>query len=285
MAERRGRCAGRQRWTSPLRWLCALGFSLHLGGGQATAGPLDLRQYAGPATAPAPKNSRGSEDSSKEADSVIGSAAPGAELADTVESELGVRSVSVKLQVFRGGDTLPNGTRLRRNRGAVRGEAVYELTRPARSGDRLHLLNFAETLQEEPTGLDTIALSAYLDGPFDRGDLNILSSDGAFSIGRSEEQQVLEVVLRPGSRELVLRYEVIVPHRYWPFGCARRRCSLSGAVAPLPAEEATGGRYLPAGGWVITPAHWRIDDVRFAAVPTWQPGQVPTEEEAKALAG
>ncbi len=270
LAERRGRCARVRRWWSPLLIAGALGLSSHCG--QATAGPADLRAYGGPASIPDPG------DSTLES-STVDAGSP------ALPSAQSVRTVAVKLQIFRGGDTLPSGHRLRRSRGAVRGEAVYELARPARSGDTLHLLNFAETLQEAPAELDTIALSTYLDGPFDRGHLEVLGSDGALSITRSPDDKVLEVVLAPGSTEFAIRYEVTVPHRYWPFGCARRRCSLSGAVAPLPAEEANGGRYLPAGGWVITPARWRIDDVRFAAVPTWRPGQVPTAEETKSLKG
>src|SRR5690606_14182315 len=80
-------------------------------------------------------------------------------------------------------------------------------------------------------------------------------------------------------------YRVEVPHRYWPLGCVRRRCSLSGAVAPLPSEPAHGGVWLPTGGRVVTPVRWTVERVRFGAVPDWIPGTAPTPEQDKALAG
>ncbi len=200
-------------------------------------------------------------------------------------AELGVASVSVKLRVFRGGDRLPGGERLRRSRGAVDGEAHYTLARPAKAGETIHLLNFAETLREEPEGLDTITLSTYLDGPFDRGRMEVEADAGVQALTYSPDRELLTVSLEPGATRFVVRYRVKVPHRYWPFGCARRRCSLSGAVAPLPATPAKGGRYLPEGGWVIAPARWSVDDVRFAEVPTWKPGAEPTPAEAEALRG
>ena len=197
----------------------------------------------------------------------------------------GVSSVSVKLRVFRGGDRLPDGQKLRRSRGAVDGEALYTLARPAAAGETVHLLNFAETLREEPKDLDTITLSTYLDGPFDRGRMEAEADAGVQTLTYSADRELLTVTLEPGATRFVVRYRVKVPHRYWPFGCARRRCSLSGAVAPLPATPATGGRYLPEGGWVIAPTRWSVDDVRFAEVPTWRPGAEPTEAEAEALRG
>ena len=175
-----------------------------------------------------------------------------------------VAEVRLHLVVYRGGEALPDGSRAPRRGGAVLGEAEYVLAAPARAGDRLRLLNFAEGMTEEPVELDTVALSTYIAGPFQRGRLDLVDHAGAAAIERVGDRRDLEVLLAEGATRVRLRYRVVVPHRYWPFGCARRRCSLSGAVAPLPAAPARGGDALPADGWVVAPTRWEVEAARFA---------------------
>ncbi|MCB9566491.1 MAG: hypothetical protein H6710_04635 [Myxococcales bacterium] len=252
----------------------------------AAAASVGPRSYDGPEAAPADEAPRGvGADEVPEASAsgalVEGPALPAASTTSGPE----VDAVALRLTIYRAGERLPDGARTPRRGGAVEGEAVYTLDRPARAGERVRLLNFAEAMTREPIELDTIALSTYLDGPFQPGRLDLLGHEGAASVARVGERRDLEVVLEEGAQELRLRYRVAVPHRYWPFGCARRRCSLSGAIAPLPTEAATGGRYLPADGVAIAPAHWRVESVRFAAAPSWEPGREPTDAEAAALKG
>lgn len=206
---------------------------------------------------------------------------PTPELAPAV-TEVRVRDVSVRLQIHRGGETLPIGRRAPRRGAVVEGEAVYTLERAAQPGDRLILLNYAAVLAKEPKELDEVAVASYLDGPFQAGSLDLVEQRGASQVRRLGERGDLEIALQPGVNQVRLTYRVTVPHRYWPFGCSRGRCSLAGAIAPLPSVPAVGGPGLPPGR-VVDPVRWDVADVRFAAVPTWSPGQVPTASQEKAL--
>ncbi|MFZ6179888.1 hypothetical protein [Nannocystis pusilla] len=196
--------------------------------------------------------------------------------------DLGVAAVEVRLEVVRGGERLPNGRRVPHSGGAAVGHATYKLSRPARAGEQLVLLNFAEALGREPFELDEVAKATYLDGPFRRGRMVVGGHAGAEAVRQVNSRRDVEVTLSEGTDTLELEYTVEVPRRYWPFGCSRRRCSLSGAVAPLPSAKARGGARLDPDARVVTPARWTVD-ARFAAVPTWSPGHVPTDREAKLL--
>ncbi len=216
---------------------------------------------------------------------MAGRGAPGP--ADVVAPDtrpLAIEAVRVRLAVYRGGERLPTGERIRRGGAVVDGEAVYALSRPARAGERLVLLNYAAVIPREPIELDEVAVSTYIDGPFQAGRLDLLDHQGTTAVRRIGERGDLELELRAGETHVRLAYRVTVPRRYWPFGCSRRRCSLAGAVAPLPSVRAEGGHELPPGR-VIDPVRWTVEDLRFAAVPTWSAGQVPTAEEARLLAG
>lgn len=197
---------------------------------------------------------------------------------------LTIEAVRVRLSVHRGGERLPTGERSPRGGAMVDGEAVYELSRPARAGERLVLLNYAAVMSREPVELDEVAVSTYIDGPFHAGRLDLLEHQGTSAVRRIGERGDLELELRAGETRVRLAYRVTVPHRYWPFGCSRRRCSLAGAIAPLPSVRAQGGHDLPPGR-VIAPARWTVEELRFATAPTWSPGQVPTEAEREQLDG
>lgn len=213
----------------------------------------------------------------------VEAAGGGAEDRAAAEDGPAVAEVAVRLEVVRGGERLPGGPKVRRSGGAVVGEATYTLVRPARAGERLVLLNFAEALTEEPIELDEVAKATYLDGPFRRGRMDVRAGAGAGAVRQVGPRRDVEVELAEGTSTVTLAYTVEVPRRYWPFGCSRRRCSLSGALAPLPSAPARGGPTLPPGR-VVAPARWSVD-ARFAAAPTWSPGQVPTDSEEAALAG
>lgn len=154
----------------------------------------------------------------------------------------------------------------------VEGVVEYELDRPAQPGEVLVLLDFAAFMREEPEHLDEVALGTYLDGPFDEGATHVTGVWGATHVDRQGPRRDFVVQLEPGSRLLTLRYAVEVPHRYWPFGCVRRRCSLSGALAPLPSAPAAGGRWLPPGGRVVTPVRWTIERAELASSGAVPPG-------------
>lgn len=204
--------------------------------------------------------------------------------ADAIASSLRIAAVKVRLKVHRGGTRLPDGRRVSRRGAMVDGDAEYTLTRAARPGEKVVLLNYAAALPREPTHLDEIAVSTYLDGPFKPASFELFDHTGAVRVSRVGPRGDLEVELRPGETHLRLFYRVGVPHRYWPLGCSRRRCSLDGAIAPLPSVPAAGGPALPAGR-VVDPVRWDVAELRFADVPTWSPGQVPSLPEARALAG
>ena len=248
--------------------------ALFAGRAASAGGPRD---YGGVDAVPGPSEGVSEAPAAAMADA---STSPGASAA-----EVRVTAVGLRLVVYRGGERLADGRRVPLRGAVVEGEAVYELAAPARAGDRVRLLNFAEAMVAEPEGLDTITLSTYIAGPFQPGRLDVLGSDGAAAIARVDERRDLEVTLAEGARALRVRYRVTVPRRYWPFGCARGRCSLSGAVAPLPAVPARGGDYLPAEGWAVAPTRWRVDSARFAVAPTWAPGTAPNEDEARVLGG
>jgi hypothetical protein len=102
---------------------------------------------------------------------------------------------------------------------------------------------------------------------------------------REGHEDEIVVTLLPGVKTVHLRYRVLVPRRYWPLGCVRNRCSLSGAIAPLPSEPAKGGVYLQEESRVLTPVQWNIEAVRFGDVPAWVPGSDPTPGQRDALGG
>lgn len=204
-----------------------------------------------------------------------------------LESEARVAAVEVELTVWRGGDRPPKRDRIPRRRAEVDGLATYTLERPAAAGQRLVLLDYAEVLREEPRELDEIAIATYVAGPSERARTTIVAvrlPDGReLTSKRVGARRELEIELPPGTEQISVEYRVEVPHRYWPLGCVWRRCSLSGAVAPLPSEPAVGGVWLPAGGRTVKPVQWSLARVRFGAVPDWVPGSVPTPEQDKAL--
>src|SRR5690606_27618883 len=134
------------------------------------------------------------------------------------EAALAVTAVDVRLEVFRGGERLPDGERVPRSGGAVRGAATYTLSRPARAGETLRLLNFAEALEREPVELDEVAKATYLDGPFRRGRLTVREHAGAAEVRRVGSRGDVEVTLSEGTESFTLAYTVSLPRRYWPFG-------------------------------------------------------------------
>ena len=204
--------------------------------------------------------------------------------ASAIASSLRVESVKVRLTVHRAGERLPDGTRTPHRGGMVDGEAEYTLTRPARPGERVILLNYTAAVPREPTELDEVAVSTYLDGPFHAAKLELVDHSGAVAVRRVGPRGDLEIEPRPGTTLLRLFYRVSVPHRYWPMGCSRGRCSLDGAVAPLPSVPAVGGPALPVGR-VVDPVRWDVAELKFATAPTWSPGQVPSASERSALRG
>lgn len=188
--------------------------------------------------------------------------------------EAPIASAEVELSIFRGGETGPGGQRIPRSSAIVRGEVRYELGAPAQPGQVIRLLDFAGFMRTAPIELDEVALGGYLPGPFKAAKTTVLDFDGAASMRRVGENIDLEFELLPGAREVVVRYEVLVPRRYWPLGCVRRRCSLSGAVAPLPSAPADGGRYLERGDRVVVPVRWTVSRAEFGDT-----GEVALEDE------
>lgn len=202
--------------------------------------------------------------------------------------EAQVARVRVDLTVWRGGDHPREGDRVARRHAEVEGRATYELASPARVGQRLVLLDYGEMLRDEPRELDEIAISTYVAGASERARTIVASvrADGhELQSRRAGARRDIVIELPVGVTEVAIEYRVEVPHRYWPLGCVWRRCSLSGAIAPLPSEPARGGVWLATGGRVVTPAQWVIERARFGAVPSWEPGSEPTTEQARALDG
>ncbi len=200
---------------------------------------------------------------------------------------LQVEEVEVDLTIHPGGMQMPDGIRVRRNNAFVDGIAVYRLNRPAREGERLVLLNAAEVLQRDSPELgevDEVVLETHLDGPFQAGSLELAQLGGAKSVKRTGRRRDVTVEVLPGARIFRLHYRVKVPRRYWPFGCARRRCHLAGAIAPLPSEPARGGAYSDPGSRVIQPVAWHVRRVRFAGAPQWEPGTDPPADVPAGLA-
>lgn len=182
-----------------------------------------------------------------------------------VRGPLVVTAVEVQLVLWRGGEVRPDGARTKRSGAWVQGIATYTLGRPARAGERVRLLDFAAALAKEPAlgpahegGLDEVTLGNYADGPFDPGKLTVNGHWGLDEVHTVGPRGDLVVVLPAGATSFTLRYAIDVPHRYWPFGCVRGRCSLSGALAPLPSAPAKGGVYLPDDGRVVAPARWTV---------------------------
>ncbi len=187
------------------------------------------------------------------------------------DGEAQIAQARVWLTIYRGGEILPDGRRVSRRGAEVEGVVEYRLREPALPGQRLVLLNFAEAMHHEPVELDEVAIATYLEGPFDRGALVLT---GLWGVERSErigDRRDVVLTLRPGVQEVTLRYTVKVPHRYWPLGCVKRRCSLSGALAPLPSAPARGGRWLPRGR-VVKPVRWQLETVAFATPGRARPG-------------
>jgi hypothetical protein len=186
---------------------------------------------------------------------------PEAEPTRAVSEAPGVKSVSVDLTIWRAGEKRPDGERVPVRGSQVDAVAVYELDRPARDGERLVLVDFAGSMPKEPTQLDEVTLSGYVAGPFDAGGLELGEAQadvGGLQVERTGPRRDISLGLPAGATRVTLRYRVDVPHRYWPFGCVRRRCSLSGAVAPLPSTPARGGHHLPRGGRVLVATNWSV---------------------------
>ena len=177
----------------------------------------------------------------------------------------------MRLTIYRGRESRPDGERIPTRSAWVEAVAEYRLDRPAHAGDVLRLLDFAAFMRSEPTELDEVALASYIEGPFDPGSTTITGVWGGSDLRRVGERRDVQVRLDPGTATLVLRYAIDVPHRYWPFGCIRDRCSLSGAIAPLPSVPARGGPWLPPRGRVVQPARWSVQ-ASFASPGDVQPG-------------
>ncbi len=179
-----------------------------------------------------------------------------------------VARVSVSLSVIRGGEKTAEGRRVPRGSAMVVGRATYHLRRSSPGERRLWLLNFAEAIATEPQHLDEIAMRSFFDGPFHAGRMEVLSvtADGvATTMDREGKRRDVLVKVPSGTTAVTVAYRVYVPQRYWPFGCSQRRCSLSGAVAPLPSAPAEGGSWLARGGRVIQPTVWAVDAASFAS--------------------
>jgi hypothetical protein len=183
-----------------------------------------------------------------------------------------VLAANVRLEIYRGGERRPDGERTSLRGGWVEGIVEYALDRPARAGDVLVLLDFAAFMREEPLDLDEVALGGYVDGPFMAGATHVTGHWGASRIERRGPRRDLVLHLEPGVQAVTLRYAVEVPNRYWPFGCAVRRCSLSGAIAPLPSVPARGGRWLPGRGRVVAPVAWTVERAALATPGDVRPG-------------
>lgn len=157
------------------------------------------------------------------------------------------------------------GAAIHRNRAVVRGRARYILAESRGGDSTLTLLDFAAHLREEPRELDEIRLESYADGPWQGAHTRILQA----RVGRRmvslapNEEGNFEVDVRSGEREVEVEYEVVMPRRAWPFGCARGRCNLIGAGAPLPSARAEGGGRISPGERVVTSARWFVE-ARFA---------------------
>ncbi len=246
--------------------------------------------FAAPGSEPVSEAIEPQSTSTDDSANKAGSEQPGSAVEPASEpSEATVESVSLTLTIWRGGDQPPQRKRIPRRRAEVEGEARYRLEAPASQGQRLVLLDFAEILREQPRDLDEIALATYIAGANERSKTvvhEVVDASGR-KLGhrRFGSRRDLVIDLPAGTEEVRVRYRVEVPHRYWPLGCVWRRCSLSGAVAPLPSAPARGGAWLPPQGRIPSPVHWTIDRVRFGALPDWEPGTEPSEEQRDALAG
>lgn len=174
-----------------------------------------------------------------------------------------VEQARVWLTIYRAGERKPGGDRVGPRGAWVQGVVEYRLDRPAKAGENLRLLDFTAFMREDPVQLEETALAGYVDGPFDAGSTSIQKAYGA-TVRRDGPRDDVVLALQPGTQVVTLRYAIDVPHRFWPFGCVRRRCSLAGAIAPLPAEPAQGGRYLPDDGYVVRPVHWEIVEAKLA---------------------
>jgi hypothetical protein len=192
---------------------------------------------------------------------------------------LAIASVDVQLELWRGGETRPDGTRVLPGAAWAQGVVSYSLDRPAHDGERVRLLDFAAAMAKEPAHVDEVALAAYVDGPFQPGGMTVTGHWGLDTLQIVGPRADLVVRLAAGTTSFTLRYELDVPHRYWPFGCVRGRCSLSGALAPLPSVPARGGVYLPEGGRVIAPARWTVH-AELATPGDVRPGAGPEHRNA-----
>ena len=221
-------------------------------------------------------------------------AVPGEDLASLDGlPEARVQGVDVDLTIWRSGSKpKDDGPKPPLGGARVDGVARYHFSASPVQREVI-LLDFAGFNARQPEELDALALSSYQGGPWGpvRGPrgmtvLEAVDDQGrAVVVERIEGLDQIRFRVRPGTKAVTLRYRVHVPRRYWPLGCDRGRCSLSGAVAPLPSSLARGGRYLPAGGRVVERADWKVGRVRFGDVPEWQPGTDPTADEVKALRG
>jgi hypothetical protein len=183
-----------------------------------------------------------------------------------------ITAADVALVIHRGGDTLSDGRSVQRRAAWVEGEVTYQLARPARAGEEIVLLDFAAFMRDEPVELDEVAFDTYVPrGKFHPARTELIGPGaGVSAVRREHDDQWIALGLVAGATQVTLRYTVDVPHRYWPLGCVRQRCSLSGAIAPLPSAPATGGRHLP-NGRVVTPVKWTVTSATLARAAEVRP--------------
>ncbi|TPV93951.1 MAG: hypothetical protein B7733_17725 [Myxococcales bacterium FL481] len=191
-----------------------------------------------------------------------------------------VARVAVSLDVQTNGGPRSDGERPPPGGGIVRARARYFLARSEAETRELWLLNYAESLRRAPEGLDELQTRAMFDGPFRPGRLDVLAVevDGKGSgWRRAGPRRDLVVEIPAHTTVVTVEYRVVVPRKYWPFGCSRGRCSLDGAVAPLPSVPARGGIRLAAGGRVIDPVVWSVVRARLdrRETSTWYASRSP----------
>jgi len=167
-----------------------------------------------------------------------------------------VEAVEVRAWIHPSGAKDPTrlGRRVRRNRAVVTGTVRYRLGGGA---GPILLVDPALVPAALPDGLDPVAQRAYADGPFEAARRTVRPGAGVARLRRRRDG-TWEVHAAAGATAVELRFTLEVPRRPWPQGCSRGRCMLAGGLAPVPAQVARGGPYLPHG-YVLAPARWHLD--------------------------